>query len=177
LANLAVLEVHKNFIPSATRILIESISIVCVNVFVFISGWFSIKPSVKGFGNFIFQCGYFFIGIYIVMILIGRSSLSLKGIAECLCLTSANWFIKAYIGLYIIAPVLNLFVEKTGKKQLGSTLILFYVFQTIYGFIGNTSFIAHGYSTFSFIGIYLLAQYLKHYGLNFYKWGYFLPLR
>lgn len=164
-------EVNSNFLPSFVRILIESISIVCVNVFIFISGWFTIKPSLKGFMNFIFQCGYFLIGIYVVMLVTGYTSLSLKGIAGCLCLTSANWFIKAYVGLYILSPILNLFVEKSNKKQLGVLLIAFYSFQTIYGVTGATQFIAHGYSTFSFIGLYLLAQYVKRYVVMDYKSG------
>ncbi len=156
-------EVRENFLPSMTRIMIEAISIVCVNVFIFISGWFTIKPTLKGFGNFIFQCGYFLIGIYLVMLAAGQASLSLKGIAQCFCLTSSGWFIKAYIGLYILSPILNLFVEKSSKRQLGITLASFYIFQTIYGFTGAARFIEYGYSTFSFIGIYLLAQYVRRY--------------
>lgn len=164
-------EIQTSFIPSLTRIIIEATSIVCVNVFVFISGWFTIKPSLKGFANFIFQCGFFLIGIYIIMLISGHASLNLKGIAGCFCLTSANWFIRAYLGLYILSPILNLFVEKASKKQLGILLACFYTFQTIYGFSGAAQFIVHGYSTFSFIGLYLLAQYIKHYVSIDYKLG------
>ena len=164
-------EFRESLLPSVTRILIEAISIVSVNVFIFISGWFTIKPTLKGFGNFIFQCGFFLIGIYVVMLVTGQATLSLKGIAGCFCLTSSNWFIKAYIGLYILSPVLNLFVETSSKKQFGIILVSFFIFQTIYGLSGAAAFIEHGYSTFSFIGIYLLAQYVRHYASVNYKWG------
>lgn len=40
------------------QLLIQGISIVCVNVFVLISGWFGIRPNIKSFANFIFQCSF-----------------------------------------------------------------------------------------------------------------------
>jgi putative transmembrane protein len=156
-------EFQTSTIPSLTRIVIQAIAIICVNVFIFISGWFTIKPSLKGFMNFIFQCGFFLIGIYLVMLMTGNTTLNFKGIAGCFCLTSANWFIRAYIALYILSPILNLFVEKSSKKQLGTLLVCFYAFQTIFGFTGVAEFVVHGYSTFSFIGLYLLAQYIRRY--------------
>lgn len=166
-------EVRDSFLPSITRIIIEAFAIVCVNAFVFISGWFTIKPTLKGFCNFIFQCGYFIIGIYVIMLATGQVAFNIKDIRDCFCLTNNYWFIKAYIGLYILSPILNLFAEKSSKRQFGITLASFYIFQTIYGFgfARATNFIEHGYSTFSFIGIYLLAQYIKHYVTINYKWG------
>ncbi len=164
-------ECIQNPASSLTRMFIESIAILSVNVFVLISGWFSIKPSVKGFGNFIFQCAFFFIGIYAVMILAGLQTLSFQGIKVALLLTPKNWFVKAYIGLYILAPVLNYYSENAPRKQFRTLLICFFTFQTIYGCTGAAAFIASGYSTFSFIGLYLLARYLKIYKPGICKLG------
>lgn len=152
-------------ISSFTRIFIESAAIVCVNIFVMISGWFGIRPSVKSFCNFVFQCLYFGVGIYLIMIFTGYASLTAKGVAQCFVLTSDDWFIRSYIGLYILAPVLNTFIEKSNKVQLGSMLFLFYLFQTVYGWSGTEKFVVNGYSTFSFIGLYLLARYFRIYGI------------
>jgi len=76
------------------------------------------------------------------------------------------WFIRAYVGLLILSPVLNSFVKNASKKQFLAVLVTFYTFQTIYGFIftpGFANFVEDGYSTFSFIGLYLLARYFKIY--------------
>ena len=179
LAMFLVLVVHASFVttgfpslddfqqdplPSFTKTFFESISKVCVNVFILISGWFGIKPSIKGFCNFLFQCAYFLFSIYIVFLIFGLTPLSLKGIAGCLCLTSLNWFIRAYAALYILSPVLNAFVEKASKRQFACTLVAFFIFQTIWGWTGAAKFIEYGFSTFSFIGLYLLARYLNIYG-------------
>lgn len=158
-------------LSSLTRILIESIAILSVNVFVLISGWFTIRPSVKGFCDFIFQCAFFFIGIYAVLIFLGLSELSVDGLRICLLLTPKSWFIKAYTGLYILSPVLNIFCEKASKRQLAVVITAFFIFQTIYGVTGTAKFIESGYSTFSFIGLYLLARYIRRYTTTFYKWG------
>lgn len=161
-----------NPLNAFTRTLIESISIVCVNVFILISGWFGIKPSLKGFCNFVFQCAFFLFGIYAILLATGYAQFSLKGIAGCLCLTQANWFIRAYVGLYILAPLLNLFMEKSSKRTLELFLMAFFIFQTIWGWSGAAKFVEQGYSTFSFIGLYILARYTRLYAKeNVTNWG------
>ena len=49
-------DIQTSTLDSTLRIFFEALSIVCVNVFVLISGWFGIRPSLKGVSNFIFQC-------------------------------------------------------------------------------------------------------------------------
>ena len=89
-----ITEITDKPLSSFARILFESLSILCVNVFVFISGWFSIKPNFKRVTNFLFQCLFFLIGIYTVCLILGLTQLSLKGIAGCFFMLRWNWFIK-----------------------------------------------------------------------------------
>lgn len=159
-------------LSASARTIFEMLSIVSVNVFVMISGWFGIRPSIRSVGNFIFQCLFFLVGIYTVALLLGVAPLSVKGVASCLTISSGyNWFIRAYLGLIIIAPILNTFLEHCNKRQLGFVLVSFYLFQSFYGFVGNEGFFSNGYSTLSFIGLYLLSRYLRLYGMSFYKLG------
>lgn len=154
------------------RTIVESVAIVCVNVFVLISGWFGIRFSIRGLLNFIFQCAYFLIGIYAVMMITGYAELSFRGIAACFCLAGANWFILAYVGLYILSPVLNSFIEHATPTLYRRILILFFLFQTIYGFSNAADFFERGYSTLSFVGLYLLARYVKNYHVGLVtRWG------
>ena len=83
-----------------------------------------------------------------------------------------GWFIKAYIGLLILAPILNVFIDNVAEKQLRNTLIFFYIFQTLYGwFPGGAQFFEYGYSTMSFIGLYLLARYIRLYMIDIVQWN------
>ena len=152
-------------VSAVTRIFIECLSIGCVNMFILISGWFGIRPKLKSFSNFVFQCLFFLWGIYLFCLITGWATLSVEGIASCFVALKINWFIKAYIGLYIIAPLLNAFVDQANEKQLRRLLICFFIFQSFYSWMTNDAaeFFKQGYSTMSFIGLYLLARYCRLY--------------
>lgn len=172
----STIDIQTNLLDSTLRIFFEALSIVCVNVFVLISGWFGIRPSLKGISNFIFQCLFFLIGLYVVTLLIGTSTLSLKGIAGCFAATQLNWFIKAYLLLYILSPVLNAFVDSADKKVFRNVLIAYFAFVCTYGWIGAAQFMMGGYTTLFFIGLYLLARYMRIYEPSFTKNKHFTDL-
>ena len=160
-------EIQTKTFDSTLRIFFESLGIVCVNVFVLISGWFGIRPSIKGVSNFIFQVLFFNIGIFIFTLIIGTSTFSFKGIAECFVATKADWFIKAYLFLYILSPVLNSFVDYSNRNTFRNVLIAFFAFSCTYGWIGGTKFLIGGYTPLFFIGLYLLARYMRIYKPKF----------
>lgn len=165
-------ELHTNLLPSVTRIFIESFSIVCVNVFVLISGWFGIRTTLKGFLNFIFQYLFAYCVVYAIMIVTGKEDISLWNIKHCLDLTGCNWFILSYSALYFLAPLLNAGIKALDKRRFQYLLISFFLFQSIWGYIGAVKWVSDGYSLFSFIGLYLLASYLRRYGIRFSKLGF-----
>lgn len=165
-------EILDSPLPSFARYLFQSLSIVCVDVFILISGWFGIKASKRGLSRFLFQCLFFLVGIYIVCIITGHSHISIEGIRGCFLLLPINWFIKSYLLLYILSPVLNSFCETATKRNFEIFLIGFFVFLSIYGITNSVNFFEQGYSTMSFIGLYLLSRYLKLYGTS---WSNSLP--
>lgn len=126
------IDVQQAPLSSFSKFFFESLSIVCVNVFILISGWFGINPKIKSISSFLFQCFFYLWGIYAFSLLMGYVSFSLRGIAECFFLLKWDWFIKAYLVLYIVSPILNAFVEHSTKKQFSIILVAFFSFQTIY---------------------------------------------
>lgn len=176
LAMFMVLVIHANFVslprpltealaiaPASTafRYFVESLGIVCVDVFVLISGWFRVNTSLKSVLNFIFQVLFFWIGGYVVCLLLGKAEFTFDGVLHCFAFTKWDWFIKAYLVLYIIAPILNAFVDKASEKQHRNVLVAFLLFQSTYGWLGGARFFMNGYGPLSFIGLYLLAQYVR----------------
>lgn len=162
----SVEDIQNKQLDSFWRIFFEAVNIPCVNIFVLISGYFGIKPTFKGGGNFIFQCLFFLTGLYVVTLIIGGKWMSLGGFAGCIFATRSNWFIKAYLLLYILSPVLNKFIANTTQVELKRVLIGFFFFVCSYGWIGAADFICSGYSTLFFIGLYLLARYVRLYSPN-----------
>lgn len=145
----------------------QSLSCICVNLFVLISGWFGININKSKVIKLIGQVIFFSILVYFVLLYYDHSRYyNLKSASTILMLnTSDYWFIKAYIGLMIISPILNKFIDNTNKRTFEIFLVSFYIFQTIYGWlsIDGASWLGGGYSAFSFIGLYMLARYFRLY--------------
>lgn len=164
-------EIISSPISETLRILLEAICVCATNVFVLISGYFGIRFKIKSLLKLLFQCAFFFFGIWIIMMLLGKESFSINNLMKCLMLPNeSSWFVKCYLGLYVLAPVLNRFVDSCGKKEFITVLISFYTLQTTYGWITNaTDFIASGFSAYSFIGLYLLGRYINRHKPAFAK--------
>lgn len=172
IAMIMVLIVHVNFdslgapdktvleLNSFARVFFEGASKGCVNLFVMISGWFLIKPSLKGFCKLVFQVLFFVVlGTVLMSLLTGDWNIDLFGILKRWF--SYYWFVISYVGLYLLSPILNAFLKQASKKTILQFLCAFYAFQTIYGWMLDMEFINAGFSTFSFIGLYVLAYYLR----------------
>lgn len=120
------------------------------------------------FKAFLFVCVsmYVFLNcIYLIIsLLYNKGGVNLRDISQCLFLSKWNWFIKAYICLYFFSPVLNKFTESTDRRTFRNLLIGYFAFQSIYGWLTTAAgFFVFGYSTLSFMGLYLLSRYIRIY--------------
>lgn len=135
----------------------------CVNIFILLSGWFGLKFSTTKLANLFFQV--IFWNIIAAMVYFTLSS-DWRGI-DILGIFSLNgslWFFLSYLCLYILAPVLNGFIENSSKNEIKRVILFFFAFQTIWCWIfESASFFMQGYSPLSFIGLYLLARYVRIY--------------
>jgi surface polysaccharide O-acyltransferase-like enzyme len=160
------------------RSVIESLSIVCVNVFVLISGWFGIKPGIKGFASFLFQCLFFSACISVFAPLFGIGEpFSWVDIGHVFFFGNYYyWFVKCYLCLYILSPVLNAFIQSADRKTFLIVLLGFFVIQTFYGWTGAMGDFDRGYSVVSFVGLYLLARFIKLYGRSVFRFNKWMDL-
>lgn len=148
-----------------SRILVESLAIVSVDVFVLISGWFGITFKIKRIGGFLFQCLFFSIIVSIIIWLIkGMPHMDVKSIVGTLFIgKSYYWFVKCYLLLYVLSPVLNSFIDNADENKVGLIVLLFFVIMLIYGWSDSMPEFQSGYSCISFVGLYLLARYVRKY--------------
>lgn len=178
---LFVLVLHANFFgihtpspkdlsaaPTLTflRCFIEGLSVVAVNVFVLISGWFGIKFRFNKLGSLCFQVLFFSLGFFLVFAIISPSNaLSLDKIKGILLMNGDYWFVKSYIVLFLLSPVLNAFVEHASHKQFLVVLLSYYTFHTVYGWLmdASVSFIMNGTTALSFVGLYMIGRYVRLY--------------
>lgn len=181
LAMLMVLGLHANFMVfktpapedimaagALTRVFLQCACIVAVNVFVMISGWFGIKASMRGFCNFMWQVIYIVGLVWIVGVLFFNVPVNYKTILAIFGLYGGGgWFVASYIGLYIISPVLNRYIADTAPRKIALMLLAFFTFELLWGNTLSVEFVVGGYSTFSFIGIYILAGLLRKLSLKY----------
>lgn len=147
------------------RFFLQSMAIVGVDVFVLISGWFGIRFRIKRLAEFIFQCLFFSVLVsFVIWLFQGRPSLDAKTILGAFFLGKSYWFVKSYLLLYVISPVLNAFIESSTKSTARLVIGLFLGIMFVYGWSDSMPEFNFGCSAISFIGLYLLARYLKLYG-------------
>ena len=158
------------------RFLIQGFAIVGVDVFVLISGWFGINFNLKRVGEYLFQCLFFSIIItFIIWLISGRPNLDIKTLAGGFLLGKSYWFVKSYLLLYILSPVLNNFIDTTNKNEARTVLVLFIIIMILFGWSDSMPEFIFGNSCISFMGLYLIARYIKKYSLGICfrpKWEY-----
>lgn len=158
-------------LESFLRIAGQAFSVVCVNVFVMISGWFGIHPRWKGLASFLYQCVFIAAAVYGILMLTGQS-FTWAQIKHDVIYPNSYWFVYAYLWLYLLSPVLNRFMETAPRKEVKRLLIAFFLFQTLYGcWPFELGYIAKGYSPISFIGLYLLTRYVRIYQPSWSKYS------
>lgn len=159
--------VVKNPFKALEFYVVDAIAISCVNIFILISGWFGMKVNWKKFRALIFQVLFFSILIWSALVtLFPNKYLNGKSLSTILMLNSCDyWFIKSYIGLYLLSPIINKFIENSTQKEYGRVLLALFIFQTIYGWfsINGAEWIGGGYSAFSFVCLYSLGRYVRLY--------------
>ena len=147
------------------RHFVESLSIVCVDVFVLISGWFGIRLSIDRLKEFVFQILFFSLGGF-VFFMLTPPPLTIFSIKNIFLFNSSDyWFIKAYLILYLLSPVLNSFVATATRRQFQVMLGSYLLFMFVYGWLEPASiqFTMNGTTALSFIGLYLIGRYVRQY--------------
>ncbi|MDE6277498.1 MAG: hypothetical protein K2M06_05250 [Muribaculaceae bacterium] len=161
-------QLHAAPLNGATRILIEMFAIVSVNIFVLISGWFGIKASLRGFTKLLFQVVFYSMAVYLFFTAFGSAPFTGEQIMANLLKVWViqEWFVMSYMVLYVLSPILNAYVENASGRQLGGTILAFYALQTLASLFYESEQFVNGYSAISFVGLYLLARWLRLYGAS-----------
>ena len=152
---------------------LKSLSFICVNCFIIISGYFEIRWKWKSLCNYLFQIAFWGGMMHLIAVVWGFSVFSIRHLLDnvFLFLIHGNWFFVSYLALYMLAPVLNAYIDKVEVRQLERMVLAFYTFQTIFGWIfKNCIEFSQGLTFVSFMGLYLLGAYLKRTNMSFFKW-------
>lgn len=149
--------------PSVFRVcqaFIESITVVCVNSFLIITGFFGVRLKLCS----IWKIWLLLISIYIPFYIVNsicNSEFSILTFLNNLCaFTRESYFVQCYLMLMFLSPILNSFIEKYDRyKILLYVIVLWTIEFSLDIFVKNQSLgFNHGYSLIHFVLIYLLGR-------------------
>lgn len=171
----------EEFGPGAyTAWLLEAFSIVAVNVYMLISGYFLVESGFKPgrLAELVCQVLFYSLLIPLSMMAVGvlkPGQLTVYRLLQYLFPSQMihYWFITAYIIMYLFAPVLAAGVKQLGRRQLEVVIILLLLFFSISKSVLPVQLEVdnQGYDGLWFLCVFLVAAYMRLYGLDFLQKG------
>ncbi len=158
--------------------ILETLSIVAVNVYMLISGYFLIESSfkVKRLLGLLLQIWFYSLGIGLLGAAFGYLPEGGFGIHYLLTLClpiSMNhyWFMSAYVFMYLFVPLLSAGIKRLTKKQLQLVMgMLIFVFCLIKSVVpARLEADNLGYDCIWYLCVFVVAAYIRLNGFSFFK--------
>ena len=144
----------------ASQLILQSLSIVCVNCFLIISGWYGLKLKFTSIWKIWILLFSIYVPFYLLDCFLGSADFSpVTLVKKILAFPCESYFVQNYLMLLFISPVLNAFIEKD-KSHLTVFAITLFAIEVIMEsvFQNKCLYIENGYSLFHFVTMYMLAR-------------------
>ncbi|MBD5528340.1 MAG: acyltransferase family protein [Lachnospiraceae bacterium] len=160
--------------------LLEAFSIVAVNVYMLISGYFLVDSGFKLKRLVQLVCQVLFYSLLIPPVLLAAGILRPEQVTVYRLLQYAlpgqmahYWFITAYLIMYLLSPVLAAGARALSQKQLRNTIVLLLLFFSVSKSVLPVQLEVDnlGYDGLWFICVFLTAAYMRLYGIPFLQKG------
>lgn len=154
---------------------LEAFSIVAVNVYMLISGYFLVESSFKlgRLAELICQVMFYSVLVPVILIAFGVISIGEMGIYRLAQYVlpihmDQYWFATAYVLMYLFAPLLAGAAKSMEKKQLQITIVLLLLFLSVPKSIipVQLTIDSLGYDALWFMCVFLVAAYIRLYGIS-----------
>lgn len=146
------------------QMIISALSIICVNMFVIISGYFGIRLKLSSILKLCIYLALIYIPLYIVKCINDHEFVLTDFIERCFVISYAGYFIQCYFMLMILSPVINAFIDKYGRDSL-KWVLLFWGLEFWFDCIMEVEELGYnrGYSVIHFVLMYMIARCIKLY--------------
>ena len=143
--------------------LLENLSIVAVNVFAMITGYVSMMHRFKSDRvlQVVFQTVFWSATVAVVLYQIGLP-ISVETVKASFYPVAKFWYVNAYIGLFLLSPVLEFGVKHLTRRTFRRLLIVMLIVSAGLDAGGNF-FLLNGYSTYWLVVMYLVGAYIQLY--------------
>jgi hypothetical protein len=153
----------------------DAFFICAVNVFVLMSGFFSIRLSWNKILHLLFQMFFYSLASALAWYFFVDHTLSVFVKGFMFLSHSAYWFLVDYLILMAFAPMINNFFRDFGKRETGAFTLLLLFVSCYLGFKFGHNANKDGCTIFQFIMMYCLGRYIRLNNIRL-TWKKSLPL-
>lgn len=141
---------------------------VAVNAYVLISGYFLVtsKFKISKLIALALETLFYSVGVYFTLVLAGVIPYSPADLIKVFMpiLMAQYWFITIYVIMYILSPILNIFIKAATRQQLFYTVVLFVSLFSVWPTSVRWLYtIVGGHDIVWFLTLYLAAAYIRLY--------------
>lgn len=146
---------------------LEILAYPAVNCFVLISGFVGYRgerttPKLQNLLSIFFTVLFYSVGMCLLVRLLHPAAVTLQDIKEAFLplIKGQYWFYSSYLGVFLLSPILNLFVYSASAKQLyiAALVVAFFSFCSLETEVFTLNY---GYSVIWFAFLYLTGAILK----------------
>ena len=131
-----------------------------VILFVLISGYWGIKPSIKGFSKLLAITAILYLPLELMQCATGGGNL----VKTLMFITNTPyWFIRTYLFLYLISPILNTFLKNTHQSKINIVLAAMSIICRYFGTTRGDPSRNDGKNITNFMFLYLLGKTIHNY--------------
>lgn len=135
-----------------------------VNCFILISGYFGIQFKAKSLVQLILVCVFYSVFGYLLHLGIDHQTFGRSVLDSIFFLKYSNWwFVKCYIGLWLLAPILNKAVGGFSRREYQIALVFMTIANVYLGNLRQVEFYdMNGFSIMHFVYLYMIGGYIKY---------------
>lgn len=142
------------------QVVIQSMTIICVNCFLVITGWYGVKLRFVSIWKIWTTIVCIYVPFQFIDIIVTGHEFSLiETVTNVVALVREDYFVQCYLMLVFFSPFLNLWADNQ-KKQLLFYALSFWAIEVVMSSLwrNDSLCIKSGYSLFHFMMMYLLAR-------------------
>lgn len=154
------------------------VSFVCINIYLLISSYFLVESrfSLWKLVKMVAQVFFYAFGITLLFWLFTDVPHELKYMVYSVLPVSSDfyWFVSMYVGMYVLAPLMNQLIRALTKRQLECAMALGFVLVSAWPnifYFSSALNTAGGVSIAWFLVVYLFGAYLRLYYVPDRKFG------
>ena len=147
---------------------VNSLCYTGVNIFILISGYFSIRFSWQKLWHLFLICAVVAGLGYVWHCYRDDMSIGKNFIYTTVFAFSRNglWYVLPYVCLFLLSPFINSQLESLSRQEFGRLLIVLLVLSCYFGWFWNNDVNQNGFGLMQFVTIYAIGYYIKRYNVH-----------